>query len=278
MAFAIRAHGQGTLALGDPDAPVTFAVREMADSITEVGLLVPLVVDGQNQIVDGRVRAAAARLLGESTVPVIYLDQEPATVVQASALRTYCLAASIRRPEYGASRSTLMRVDKVIAVAEDRTLPMSARLAAAEGVAKLSAGAPANAILTVVTGAVSAGEVASRYPELAGMEDGDAVRMAAYLDAITDPEQLTVELGALRASVTAPDESMLAMQVYTHMQELAAVVDQERANEVAAALAAAISGRALTPVMRARVLEVADRLDQSARGIRAAMTLETSLT
>lgn len=274
MDVTIRSLGQGTILLDDTDDGVTLEIRELADSIETVGLLLPLLVDGADQIVDGKKRAAALAQLGVRTAPVIYLDQQPTTVVQSAALRGYCLAASVKRDDFGASRSTLMRVDKVLAVAADVTLPATARLTAAEGVTQLSAGAPANAILTQVTEAVSASHVTGRYPELASLSEPDAVRMAAYLDALSDEEQREIELAALRMNATPETDPLLAMQVYTHMQDLAAVVDQDRANEVAAALAAAISGHALTPAMRERALEVADLLDQSARGIRAAMTLE----
>lgn len=274
MGYTIRANVHRTVTLTGARTAVGSDIRELADSITEVGLLRPLIVDGDGSILDGAKRAAALRLLGERTAPAITVTEAQQSTIDASTLRGYAKTAGRKDIPVTGSRSTLERVDKVIAIAEDVTLPLTARVAASEGVAEMAAGASANGVLTRVSALLSIEVVTVRYPDLAHLPDQDALRLATYLDAL-DSDQREVELEALRLTrLNAPTDRGLAMSLYTHMQDLAHVVDQERANEVAATLAAAISGDELTPALRERCLDVADLLEKTAAGIRAAMTLE----
>lgn len=254
-----------------------YEARELADSIAQVGILRALVVDAHGAIIDGKRRARALRMLGASEAPAIRMDLPPADVTQAASIRTCCKGLGLAAPSFaGASRATLDRVEKVYSIAEDVALPLPVRIVAAEGIAQLAAGESANGILTRVTAALNDQRTTSRYPELTHLAPPDATRMADYLDSIEDPAARELELSVLRLTSggSTPQDRTLSMSVYTHMQDLAHVVDAERANEVAAALAAAISGSSLTPALRDRCLEVADQLERTASGIRAAMTFE----
>ncbi|MBN9214845.1 MAG: ParB N-terminal domain-containing protein [Microbacterium sp.] len=275
MIFTARGTSHATVLLRSVPRGADADVRELADSIAQVGLLRPLVIDKDGEILDGGRRARALALLGATEAPAIRLDLSPTDLTQQSTLRAACKAAGVTFPSFvGASRATLDRVDKVVATAADITAPVAARLVAAEGITRIAGGASANGVLTQVTAALADDQSSSRYPELAHLDRAAAMRMAEYLDAITDPAQRELELSVLRMAVAeSGQDKALSMSVYTHMQDLAAVVDQERAHEVAAALAAAITGSALTPALRERCIEVADQLERTAGGIRAAMTL-----
>lgn len=275
MGYVIRTTSHLTVTLDGDAVPAGADVRELADSIGEVGLLRPLVVAEDGTIVDGAKRAGALRLLGASTAPAVGLHLSPTDVLQAAAIRTCCKARGLSTPDFvGASRATLDRIAKVYQTAEDQTLPRHIRLAAATGITQIGAGASANGILTKVTALLADDQALGRYPELAALDGVDAVRMADYLDAIGDPQQRQMELDVLRLTTAADEDRTLSMRVYTHMQDLAGIVDRDRADEVAAALAAAVTGSALTPALRERCLAVADQLETTAAGIRTAMNLE----
>ncbi len=62
-------------------------VEQIAASITHFGFTNPIIVDGKGRIVAGHGRAAAARLLGMTDVPVILVDH-----LGEDALRAYALA------------------------------------------------------------------------------------------------------------------------------------------------------------------------------------------
>lgn len=59
------------------------AVPKVAASIQEFGFKVPIVIDGQNEIVAGHTRLEAAKLLGLETVPVIVADDLSKEQVEA---------------------------------------------------------------------------------------------------------------------------------------------------------------------------------------------------
>lgn len=277
MRVLTRATSHASAALGNESCGSDQGAREIADSIAEVGLLRPLVIDAAGAIVDGAKRARALRMLGYSEAPAIRVDLPPEDVTQAAALRTCFRSRGLSAPAFvGASRATLDRVEKVFAVAEDPTLPVQVRAIAAEGVAQIAAGESANGVLSRVTAALNDRKTTSRYPELAHLPHADALRMAAYLDQVDDPAARELELSVLRLTAPDPhaDGRALSMHVYTHLQDLAHVVDAERANAVAAALTDAIAGSALTPALLDRCIDVAAQLERTAACIRTAVTLD----
>lgn len=249
-------------------------VRELADSIADVGLLFPPVVSPHS--IDGAARVRALQLLGIQMVPVLRADQKPSGPVQAAAHRRWAKRTGAPfTAQFG--RTTLDRVDRITAVAADPTLPLELRTAAAEGLTSIDAGGAVNAVFTELTNRLERHDVATRYPQLAHLEREQALRMAAYLDAF-EPDAREAELTAL--ALTAPGmqdpAQKQAMEVYAQMKQLSASVDRRRADEIAAALAAAGAGRALTPALRERCLDVAQQLEQTARGIRSAIAQEAA--
>ncbi|AUG29529.1 MULTISPECIES: ParB N-terminal domain-containing protein [Microbacterium] len=273
MVFAIRGTSHLTVPIGTEWSGGGQRARELADSITQVGLLRPVVVNSNGEIVDGKERARAIRMLGAVEAPAIRIDLSPTDVTQAAAIRGCCKGHGLATPSFvGASRATLDRVDKVFSVAEDATLPLPVRLIAAEGVAQIAAGESANGVLNRVTAALSSQQTTSRYPELAHLTHPDAMRMAAYLDTIDDAAELELELSVLRFTVgdASDDSRSLAMSVYAHMQNLAHAADADHAG----AISAAIAGSALPPHLRERCAEVATQLERTADSIRRALTME----
>lgn len=67
-------------------------IRQIADSIQEFGFVNPVLVDAGNRIVAGHGRVAAAKLLGNRSVPVVRLEHMTKAQVQAYALADNRLA------------------------------------------------------------------------------------------------------------------------------------------------------------------------------------------
>lgn len=280
MQLRTRAHGTVDRArIGASDIAVDGArVRDAADSIATVGLIYPLILDASDTLSDGFVRLQALDLLGETSIPVLWRNLPAETPLQQVAFRTHSRKHP-HAPRFHAKlgRSSLERIEKIAAIALDSSLPVSLRTTAAESLERVDAGAPINTHFTAVMDAKNDSSIVARYPQLAHLDSEQALRMGAYLDAFS-PEDRQTELDALQLTAPAGVDAnqMQAMAIYTHMQQLAASIDQEQANEVAAALAAAATGRGLSPALRGRCLEVANLLQHTADGIRAAIDQEAA--
>lgn len=280
MTYRIRVPGVITVPLDVVRQELTDDVDqastiELAQSISELGLLCPFVLTPDRHLVDGARRAVAAARLGISEIPVLILgDRRSYTPAQDAVLRAAAKQHGAAKHAGTASRATLDRIDRVLALAADHSLPLLARQAAADALADIAAGGSVNAALTTVTALTQGASTHARYPELSSLEPGQALRMAAYLDALP-PEQRAEELEVLRVMSSGPSPE--AMGVYGAMRDLASHVDGRRSQEIQIALATAAAGRHLTPALRERCLDVAAHLEKTAHGIRVALTgVETS--
>lgn len=244
-------------------------IANIADSVLEAGVLLPIVTRGDT-VLDGRIRLRAAP--DAVTVDITRRRHTPHDPVTAASLhRALMQHGALFPPPDSISRKSARRVLEVVGYASDMALSRDARSYAALGVGRIRDGEPVNTVLRDVAQRVGGTGVTERYPQLAHVPHGQAVRIAAYLDAFDAPEQRDAEIAALDIltahSRTDPAQQK-AVEVYEHIQRLSEHVDTDRAREITAALSTASAGRALSPTLIERCLDVARQLEETARGIR----------
>jgi hypothetical protein len=257
-----------TLTVDAKKKPSGLDVRELAESISELGVLVPLVVDVGGNILDGNKRAAALTTIG-TPVPVVVLGEETVNPVEAYALWWYrkTKGATV---QLTASRTTMERVHKVVSYATDNTSSLVVRKLAATALLDIAAGSAVSSCLVSLETAIATFNATDRYPELAQLEPKFASRMADYMDGLP-PAQREMELSAFRGTFSDQQKARLAMPVYTHMQDLSRFTEQQFTQQFGAELTAAVESDALTVALQERCLNVALGLEQLATSIKTAM-------
>lgn len=279
--------------------PSEEAVNAMVASIEKYGLINPLTLKPDGQLVAGYTRYLAIVSLGWSTVPVTFkaanelqgleleLDENVVRTemnpIEAAKLRNRInelrtdanpdkvhsnaptgktqaerrknWAAESGAAASGVSRTTMDRVDEITRFAEDTTAPDSVRITANQVLAQIEEGTlRVEPALRQVVEAAEAEEAIERYPELASLQNTQAIlNMSRSFDEV-DETQREKEREEFKKVWAAGDTEILRLkeQHYLAFKELKASIEPALTGHALTLFAALLDAGAATTEDRSR--------------------------